>query len=37
MGFNPLRSEAEAFRMLVWVAVVFAAIIAVVVIVRALT
>ena len=37
MGFNPLRSEAEAFRMLVWVAVVFVTIIAVVLIVRALT
>jgi hypothetical protein len=37
MDFNPLRSEAEAFRMLLWVLALFAAIIAVVVIVRALT
>jgi hypothetical protein len=33
---NPLRSEQEAFRFLVYVAVVFAVIIAVVLIVRAL-
>jgi hypothetical protein len=32
---NPLRSEAEAFRLLVYVAVVFGVIIAVVLIVRA--
>jgi hypothetical protein len=33
---NPLRSEREAFRFLVYVAVVFAVIIAVVLIARAL-
>jgi hypothetical protein len=33
---NPLRSEQEAFRFLVYVAIVFAVIIAVVLIVRAL-
>jgi hypothetical protein len=34
---NPLRSEAEAFRFLVWVVVVVGAIVAVVLIVRALS
>jgi hypothetical protein len=34
---NPLRSEAEAFRFLIWVVVVLAAIAAVVVIVRAIS
>jgi hypothetical protein len=34
---NPLRSEAEAFRTLLYVAAVFAVIIAVVLIVRALS
>jgi hypothetical protein len=34
---NPLRSEREAFRFLVYVVAVFAAAIAVVLIVRALT
>ena len=34
---NPLRSEAEAFRFLIWVAVVVAAIAAVVLIVRAVS
>jgi hypothetical protein len=33
---NPLRSEAEAFRFLIWVVVVVAAIVAVVLIVRAI-
>jgi predicted nucleic acid-binding Zn ribbon protein len=33
---NPLRSEAEAFRLLLYVAVVFGVIIAVVLIARAL-
>jgi len=33
---NPIRSEGEAFRLLIYVAVVFAVIIAVVVLVRAL-
>ena len=33
---NPLRSEAEAFRLLIYVAVIFGLIIAVVLIVRAL-
>ena len=34
---NPLRSEAEAFRFLVWVVVVAAAVIAVVLIVRSVS
>jgi len=34
---NPLRSEQEAFRFLIWVAVVVAVIVAIVVVVRALT
>jgi hypothetical protein len=33
---NPLRSEGEAFRFLLWVIAVFGAIIAIIVIVRAL-
>jgi hypothetical protein len=33
---NPLRSEAEAFRLLLWVAAVAAAIILVVVVLRAI-
>ena len=33
---NPLRSEAEAFRFLLYVIAVFAAIVAIVLIVRAL-
>ena len=33
---NPLRSEAEAFRFLLWVLAVFAVLIAIVLIVRAL-
>lgn len=33
---NPLRSEAEAFRFLIYVVVVFAVLIAVVLIVKAL-
>ena len=36
MGFNPLRSEADAFRVLIYVVVAFAVIIAIVLIVRAL-
>jgi len=34
---NPLRSEGEAFRFLVWVAVVLGVIVAIVLVVRALT
>jgi hypothetical protein len=34
---NPLRSEGEAFTVLVWVAVIAAILIAVVLLVRALT
>jgi hypothetical protein len=34
---NPLRSEGEAFRLLLYVIAVFIAIVAIVVIVRALT
>jgi hypothetical protein len=34
---NPLRSEAEAFRFLVWVVVVVGVIVATVLIVRAVT
>jgi hypothetical protein len=34
---NPLRSEAEAFRFLVWVVVVVGAIVAVVLVVRAVS
>jgi hypothetical protein len=34
---NPLRSEAEAFTLLVWVAVVAAVLIAIVLAVRALS
>jgi len=34
---NPLRSEGEAFRFLVWVAVILAVIVAIVLVVRALT
>ena len=34
---NPLRSEAEAFRFLVWVVVVVGAIVAVILIVRSLS
>jgi hypothetical protein len=33
---NPLRSEAEAFRFLVWVMVVVGAIVAIVLILRAI-
>jgi hypothetical protein len=33
---NPLRSEEEAFRALIWVAVVVAAIVVLVLVVRAL-
>jgi hypothetical protein len=34
---NPLRSEAEAFRFLIWVVVVVGAILAVILIVRSLS
>ena len=34
---NPLRSEAEAFRFLIWVVVVVGVIVAAVLIVRAVT
>jgi hypothetical protein len=34
---NPLRSEAEAFRLLLYVIVVFAVIIAIILIVRAIS
>jgi hypothetical protein len=34
---NPLRSEGEAFRLLLYVIAVFLAIVAIVVVVRALT
>jgi hypothetical protein len=34
---NPLRSEAEAFRFLVWVVVVVGTVVAVVLIVRSLS
>jgi hypothetical protein len=34
---NPLRSEDEAFRFLLWVAVVVAVIVAIVLVIRALT
>jgi hypothetical protein len=35
VAFNPLRSEADAFRVLIYVVVVFAVIVAVVLVVRA--
>jgi hypothetical protein len=35
--FNPLRSEADAFRLLIYVVVVVAVIVAVVLIVRAVS
>jgi hypothetical protein len=34
---NPLRSETDAFRLLLWVIAVFGTIVAVILIVRALT
>jgi hypothetical protein len=37
VAFNPLRSEADAFRVLVWVVAVVAAIVAIVLIVRAVS
>jgi hypothetical protein len=37
MTFNPLRSEADAFRVLVYVVAVVAVIVAVVLIVRAVS
>jgi hypothetical protein len=36
-GFDPLRSEADAFRALRWAVIVIAAIVVVVVLIRALT
>jgi hypothetical protein len=36
-GFDPLRSEADAFRLLRWAVIVIAAIAVVVVIVKAIT
>ncbi len=36
MGFNPLRNEADMFRVLIYVVVVFAVIVAIVLIARAL-
>ena len=36
MSFNPLRSEGDAFRVLLWVIAVFGTIIAVVLIARAI-
>jgi hypothetical protein len=35
MGFNPLRSEAEMFRALIYVVVVVAVVVAIVLIARA--
>ena len=35
--FNPLRYEADAFRVLVWSVLVIAAIVAIVLLIRALT
>jgi hypothetical protein len=35
--FNPLRNEADAFRVLLWFAAVVAVIVAIVLIVRAVT
>jgi hypothetical protein len=34
---NPLRSEAEAFRLLIWVVVVVAVIVGVVLVIRAIS
>lgn len=34
MGFNPLRREADAFRVLIYVVIAFAVIIAIVLIAR---
>jgi hypothetical protein len=34
---NPLRSEAEAFRFLIWVVVVVGAIVAVILVIRAIS
>jgi hypothetical protein len=36
-GFDPLRSEADAFRLLRWAVIAIAAIVVVVVLIRALT
>jgi hypothetical protein len=36
LTFNPLRSEADMFRVLVWVVVVVAVIVAIVLLIRAL-
>jgi hypothetical protein len=37
VAFNPLRNEADAFRVLIYVVAAFAVIIAIVLIVRALS
>jgi hypothetical protein len=37
LTFNPLRSEADMFRVLIWVVVVVAALVAVVLVVRAVS
>jgi hypothetical protein len=37
LAFNPLRSEADAFRVLIYVVAVVAVIVAVVLIIRALS
>jgi hypothetical protein len=36
-GFDPLRSEADAFRLLRWAVIVIAAIVVVVVVIKAIT
>ncbi|MGZ4217161.1 MAG: hypothetical protein ACXVHB_19425 [Solirubrobacteraceae bacterium] len=36
-GFDPLRNEADAFRLLRWAVIVIAAIVVVIVLIRALT
>jgi hypothetical protein len=36
LAFNPLRSESDAFRVLIWVVLVAAVVVAVVLVVRAL-
>jgi hypothetical protein len=35
VGFNPLRSEADAFRVVIYVVVAFAVIIAIILVARA--
>jgi hypothetical protein len=36
-GFDPLRSEADAFRLLRWAVIVIAAVVVVVIVVKAIT